>query len=158
MINMKWICLESNNVLLTLCGLFYGVLCIFSIVTGIMYFLFNVDSGYFTGNHPGLARYRILAWGFFSSGCTGRDTGCLPPSLLRLWQPRMEKAYAADSWLQQYGKFWIPHADRCHLHYEWRLFPELQRGIPPYAQSLPESLAFIGYSLLDHWLFCPVML
>ena len=34
---MKWICLESNNVLLTLCGLFYGVLCIFSIVTGIMY-------------------------------------------------------------------------------------------------------------------------
>ena len=34
---MKWICLESNNLLLTICGVFYSVLCIFSIVTGIMY-------------------------------------------------------------------------------------------------------------------------
>ncbi len=34
---MKWICVESNNLLLTLCGVFYSVLCIFSIVTGLMY-------------------------------------------------------------------------------------------------------------------------
>ena len=34
---MKWICFESNNVLLTICGVFYSVLCIFSIVTGLMY-------------------------------------------------------------------------------------------------------------------------
>lgn len=28
---------ESNNILLILCGLFYGVLCIFSLVTGLLY-------------------------------------------------------------------------------------------------------------------------
>lgn len=34
---MKWICFESNNIMLTICGVFYGILCIFSLVTGMMY-------------------------------------------------------------------------------------------------------------------------
>ena len=34
---MKWICLEKNNIILTVCGIFYSVLCIFSIFTGLMY-------------------------------------------------------------------------------------------------------------------------
>ena len=34
---MQWICFESNNLLLTICGVFYSVLCIFSVVTGLMY-------------------------------------------------------------------------------------------------------------------------
>ena len=36
---MNFICLESNNIILTICGIFYSVLCIFSIVTGLMYAL-----------------------------------------------------------------------------------------------------------------------
>ena len=34
---MNWIITDSNNILIILCGVFYGVLCIFSIVTGIIY-------------------------------------------------------------------------------------------------------------------------
>ena len=34
---MNWVLMESHNMLLTLCGVFYSVLCIFSIVTGLMY-------------------------------------------------------------------------------------------------------------------------
>ena len=34
---MKYICLESNNIILTFCAVFYFILCIFSIVTGLMY-------------------------------------------------------------------------------------------------------------------------
>ena len=34
---MKWIVTDFNNLYITACGIFYSVLCIFSIVTGIMY-------------------------------------------------------------------------------------------------------------------------
>lgn len=34
---MTWAALESHDVLLVLCALFYAVLCVFSIVTGIIY-------------------------------------------------------------------------------------------------------------------------
>ena len=34
---MTWAALDSRNILLILCAVFYAVLCIFSIVTGIMY-------------------------------------------------------------------------------------------------------------------------
>ena len=34
---MNWIILESNNLLIILCGIFYSILCVFSIVTGIIY-------------------------------------------------------------------------------------------------------------------------
>ena len=34
---MNWITADSNNILIILCGVFYGILCIFSIVTGLIY-------------------------------------------------------------------------------------------------------------------------
>ena len=34
---MNWIISDINNILVILCGVFYSVLCIFSIVTGLMY-------------------------------------------------------------------------------------------------------------------------
>lgn len=34
---MNWIITDFNNILLILCGVFYSVLCIFSIVTGLIY-------------------------------------------------------------------------------------------------------------------------
>lgn len=34
---MNWIICDYHNILLILCGIFYSVLCIFSIVTGLMY-------------------------------------------------------------------------------------------------------------------------
>ena len=34
---MNWIIGDSNNLLITLCGIFYSILCVFSIVTGIIY-------------------------------------------------------------------------------------------------------------------------
>ncbi len=34
---MKFAAIEANNIPMILCGIFYAVLCIFSIVTGIMY-------------------------------------------------------------------------------------------------------------------------
>ena len=34
---MNWIIFDINNILVTLCGIFYSVLCIFSIVTGLIY-------------------------------------------------------------------------------------------------------------------------
>ena len=34
---MKWIITDLNNMPLILCGIFYSILCIFSIVTGIIY-------------------------------------------------------------------------------------------------------------------------
>ena len=34
---MNWIIMDLKNLPLILCGVFYGVLCIFSIVTGLMY-------------------------------------------------------------------------------------------------------------------------
>lgn len=34
---MNWIILNKENILLILCGIFYSVLCIFSIVTGLIY-------------------------------------------------------------------------------------------------------------------------
>ena len=34
---MNWIISDSQNFLLVLCGIFYSILCIFSIVTGIIY-------------------------------------------------------------------------------------------------------------------------
>ena len=34
---MNWIITESHNILLILCGIFYSILCIFSIVTGFIY-------------------------------------------------------------------------------------------------------------------------
>ena len=34
---MNWIILDIKNILLILCGVFYSVLCVFSIVTGLIY-------------------------------------------------------------------------------------------------------------------------
>ena len=34
---MNWIITESHNILLILCGIFYSVLCVFSLVTGLIY-------------------------------------------------------------------------------------------------------------------------
>ena len=34
---MNWIILDIHNILVTLCGVFYSILCIFSIVTGLIY-------------------------------------------------------------------------------------------------------------------------
>lgn len=34
---MRWIISDYNNIILILCGVFYSILCIFSIVTGIIY-------------------------------------------------------------------------------------------------------------------------
>ena len=34
---MNWIFLDSQNILLVLCGIFYSILCVFSIITGIIY-------------------------------------------------------------------------------------------------------------------------
>ena len=34
---MKWIINDSNNIIIILCGIFYSILCIFSIITGIIY-------------------------------------------------------------------------------------------------------------------------
>ena len=34
---MNWIISDPNNILITLCGIFYLILCIFSIVTGLIY-------------------------------------------------------------------------------------------------------------------------
>ena len=34
---MNWIITNPNNILLILCGIFYSILCIFSIVTGLIY-------------------------------------------------------------------------------------------------------------------------
>ena len=36
---MKWIISDINNLPVIICGIFYSVLCIFSIVTGLMYML-----------------------------------------------------------------------------------------------------------------------
>ena len=37
MIKLKWIINDSNNIIIILCGIFYSILCIFSIITGIIY-------------------------------------------------------------------------------------------------------------------------
>lgn len=34
---MNWIITDTKNILLVLCGIFYSILCIFSIVTGLIY-------------------------------------------------------------------------------------------------------------------------